>query len=84
MKRLEQVKKLTTFLLVLSILFAVIFTIFFKGGAVLISGIIYGWDISSEYIFPGFISLISIIQCINLSILLSVITILDKYYAPLY
>lgn len=84
MNRLETVKKITTVLLIISILVLIIFVLFYRGGAALISAAFYGWNISEEYILPAVITLIAIVQCINLSIALCIIRVLDKHYMPLY
>lgn len=84
MNRLETIKKFTATLLIISILVLIIFVLFFNGGAALISAALYGWDISAEYILPAVITLIALVQIINLSILLRIIHVLDKHYMPLY
>jgi len=84
MKRLEIVKKITTILLIISILVLIIFILFYQGGTALFYAAADGWDLSTKYIMPAVITLIALVQCINLSIALCIIRTLDKYYMPLY
>jgi len=54
------------------------------GGTALFYAAADGWDLSTKYIMPAVITLIALVQCINLSIALCIIRTLDKYYMPLY
>ena len=84
MKHLEIAKKFTTILLIISILVLMFFIIFFQGGTALFYAATDDWNLSTKYIMPAVITLIALVQCINLSIALCIIRTLDKYYMPLY
>ena len=84
MKHLEFAKRFATILLIISILVLIFFILFYQGGTALIYAGADGWDLSTEYIMPAVMTLISLVQCINLSIALCIIRTLDKYYMPLY
>lgn len=80
MKRLGTVKKIVFVLLLISIFAVIFFEIKYHTLLALLAWIFHVWEA------PGInvVELIAIVQCINLSIALYILCILDKHLIPIY
>lgn len=84
MKHLTRAKHIVLVLLIVSAIMVVVMQVAYQGVTGVFFGVFYGWNIAEEYIFTTAMTLVAIVQCMNLSIALYILSILDKHLMPVY
>ena len=84
MKRLGIVKHIVLALLVISAIMVIVMQVRYQGVTGVFYGIFNGGDFAEEYIFSTIMTLVAMVQCVNLSVALYTLSVLDKHLMPMY